>query len=1082
MARAVAYGCLRARSLVGSGSLVGNGNRERVLLGPNLSKTNSAVPQSEFRRLACQKRMTPHIPLMIRSEFSFLNGASRLEELVKVAARFGYTSLALTDLDNLCGVPEFLGLCARHHIKPILGAELTLDSGKLIALARTRKGFSSLCKLISKSHLDNERRQPKLSEDVLHDLADDLIILVGSNDAPFANWIHQRRPDKAAAWLKKQKERFDGGLAIRIERTFLPYQQEFNSHLIAICRGLEIRIVAANAACYARPDQYKIYDTLCCIRNLIKLDDPHPDRPINDQNYLRSPERISKLFSDVPEAITNALEIAESCELYNLNDEKFRPKFADISHTEALQKLKSLADSGARRKYGDIDEGLRARLDYELRVIHELGFAGYFLIVHDLLAFARSRGVRYAGRGSSADSVVAYCLDITKVDAFKRNLRFERFINPERKESLPDIDVDFDRRYREDIVQYVLNKYGQEHVAGVASFNRYRARGAIRDVAKVLGFETADIDKLARYSHWALSAKRIASTLDSRPEMRALQMDKKKFELLFELCAGLDDMPRHISAHPCGVMITGEPIQEITPLCRAANGMLISHYDKDGVEDLGLVKFDLLSLPTLGAVDDAAVMVQHHRPDFDYDQIPLNDEKTFELLRSGETAGGFQNESPAQQSLAPRLQARTIEDVIAAVALIRPGPLKGEMVEPFIKRRNGTEPIASIHPVIDKILAHTYGVVLYQEQVISVAVDLAGFTPGQADVLRRTISHNRSFEKMAELGEQFVKQAIERGVEPDLAEKVFTWIQGYAGYGFCEAHAASFGDTSYKTAYLLQHHPAEFYASLLNHQPMGFYPAATLMNEARRKNISVLGPCCNSSAMTTTVQSGTIRIGLLQIAGMNATNADKIVAARPFDSWGDFARRVRLDRDVLENLVLAGAFDALHKNRKELLFSLGTLLPPADNGKLALALDLEPTISRRPDFDAFTRSMQEHRVLGFSPDRHIISFWREKLKQKGIHTCREVKTNQDSKAILSAAGVVIRPHTPPTKSGKRVIFFSLEDESGLLNVTVFPDIQEKFGHLIPGQSMLIVTGRKDKRGSNGLSVTHLAPILRRIDP
>ncbi|NUO18963.1 DNA polymerase III subunit alpha [bacterium] len=1020
--------------------------------------------------------MRPPVPLMVRSEYSFLNGASRLEELVKVAAQLGYDTLALTDVDHLCGVPEFLGLCKRHGVRPILGVELTLSTGRIIALAKSCKGFASLCRLLTESHTENERRQPMLREEQLLDHAEDLILIAGGNDAPFASWVFQRRMDKAEAWLRRMQKRQGADFFVRVERTFQPMQQEFNARLVSICSDLQIPIVACNPVHFAHPDQYRIFDLLSCIRNLIKLDDPHPERPINGFGYLHSPAAFTKLFEDMPQALEMTHNVADRCEDYSLNDEMYRPRFGCESDDSSIREFYKLTEAGARRKYGGIGSELDKRIKYELRVITDLGFAGYFLIVHDLLNFARSKGIRYAGRGSSADSVVAYCLDITKVDAFKRNLRFERFINPERKESLPDIDIDFDRRYREEIVQYVIGKYGQDHVAGVASFNRYRARGAIRDVAKALGFETEDIDKLARYSHWALSAKRIASTLDSRPEIRSLQVDKKKFELLFELCAGLDDMPRHISAHPCGVMITGASVQGITPLLRAANGMLISHYDKDGVEDLGLVKFDLLSLPTLGVVEDTAVMVREHSPKFEYDKIPLDDEKTFELLRSGETTGGFQNESPAQQSLAPRLQARTIEDVIAAVALIRPGPLKGEMVEPFVRRRNGTEAVVSIHPVIDKILEHTYGVVLYQEQVISIAVELAGFTPGQADVLRRTISHNRSYEKMAELGEQFVKQAIERGVEPELAEKVFTWIQGYAGYGFCEAHAASFGDTSYKTAYLLQHHPEEFYASLLNHQPMGFFPAATLINEARRRGIAVLGPDCNSSRATTSVQNEAIRIGLLQVSGMNEAEANKIIGAAPYASWGDFVRRVRLSRDLLENLVLAGAFDSLHKNRKELLFSLGSILPPVETDKLALALDLEPVISRRTDFDAFTRSMQEHRVLGFSPDRHFISFWRDTLTAKGIQTCREVKTNQDSKAVLSAAGVVIRPHTPPTKSGKRVIFFSLEDESGLLNVTVFPDVQEKFGHLIPGQSMLVITGRKDKRGSDGLTAFHLAKL------
>lgn len=1016
------------------------------------------------------------VPLFVRSEFSFLNGASRLAELVKVAARLGYDTLALTDRDNLCGVPEFLGLCAEHGIRPILGAELTLDTGRIVAIARSRKGFSALCKLLSYAHLNSERRKPSLPEEILLQQAEDLILLAGGDDAPFARDLQQRQSPRAALWISRMRDRFGNDFYVRVERTFTPMQNAYNARLLALAKEFSVPVVATNPVFFARQEQFKLFDLLCCIRNLITLDDPHPERALNDCAFLRSPQGTAKLFADLPDASCNVNEISARCESFALKDARFRPRYPDHSPEQAFEHLRTLAYSGARRKYGAISEPLRARLTYELAVIEQLGFAGYFLIMHDLLCFARSKQIRYAGRGSSADSVVAYCLDITKVDAFARNLRFERFINPERADSLPDIDVDFDRRYRDEIVNYVVRKYGQKHVAGVASFNRYRARGALRDVAKAIGFRVEDIDRLAKLSHWALSAKRIAATLDTKPEIRALNIERRKFDLLFELCAGIDDLPRHISAHPCGVMITGEPVEEITPLLRAANGLLISHYDKDGVEDLGLMKFDLLSLPTLGAVEDAAEMVRTQDMTFDYDKIPLDDELTFELLREGETAGGFQNESPAQQSLAPRLKARTIEDVIAAVALIRPGPLKGEMVEPFIRRRNGVEQVSTIHPVIDKILEHTYGVVLYQEQVISIAVELAGFTPGQADVLRRTISHNRSTDKMEELGGVFTKQAIERGVEPEIAEKVFMWIQGYAGYGFCEAHAAAFGDTSYKTAFLLKHHPAEFYASLLNHQPMGFYSAATLINEARRKGILVHGPDCNVSKPTSFADAHSIRLGLLQISGVNEDIAAQICNARPFTSWGDFVRRVRLNRDTFEHLVLAGTFDRLHANRKELLFSLGSILPPATDSTMSLALDLEPIVAPRTDFDLYTRTAQEYRVMGLSPGRHIMVFWREKLSRSGIQTCRAVKQNQDGDALLTAAGVVIRPHTPPTKSGKRVIFFTLEDESGLLNVTVFPDVQEKFGHLMPGHSMLVVTGRKDKRGGNGMTAVHLAPI------
>lgn len=1019
----------------------------------------------------------PFVHLHVHSEFSFVDGASHVEALVGCAAEDGQRALALTDHDNLCGAPEFLGLCRQHSIKPIFGVELTLDTGHVTVLAKNRTGFASICKLLTRAHLDHERNHPVLQESMLLAEGKELIVLSGCSSGPLARLVRSRKFDQARDWVRIYRERFGEDFFIEIQRTLEPMQERLNERLIRLSYELGVPLVATNNVHYVKREQSRVQDLLTCVRHLIPLDEPHEDRKINAHLYLKSASEMNMLFADLSDAVRNTVEIADRCEAYEISEPRFQPRFIGQHDTSASQNLRDLTIAGANRRYACIKPALKARIDYELSVIAELGFADYFLVVHDLVQFARGKNFRHAGRGSAADSVVAYCLDITKVDSYARNLRFERFINPERANNLPDIDIDFDSRYRDQVTEYVTDRYGKDHVATVCTYSRFRARSAIRDVAKALGFAVGDIDRIAKSTHWATSARGIRVAIDKRPELRALNIPMKKFELLFDLCAALNNLPRHISTHLGGVVITGDRIWEISPLQMAAKGVQVIQYDKDGVEDLRLLKLDLLCLRMLGAVEDSVGMISSRDDSFDLDRIPCDDRSTFDLIQSGATAGAFQIESPAQMSLHPRLKTSTYEDIVASVALIRPGPVKGEMVEPFVRHRNAQENITPIHPVIDKILGHTYGVVLYQEQVISIAVDLAGFTPGQADSLRRAISHHRAEEKMKELGEMFVAQAISNGVDRELAEKVFSWLQGYAGYGFCEAHAAAFGDTSYRTAYLLQHHPAEFYAAVLNNQPMGFFPAATIVNEARRRGIQVLGPDVNCSQVDYTIEAGAIRVGLKQVGGICQADLDSIVSGRPYTSWSDFLRRCQVPRNILEHLVLAGAISSFCTNRKALLFSLGGSNGHRD-GELALEYDEINVPGNVPDFTPFERLCHEWDILGFSPDRHPLEFWREYLAAHRVHTNQSIKEITDTELVLRAAGWVIRPHTPPTKSGKTVVFMSLEDETGLLNVTVFPAIYEKYGHLIYSFPVLVVEGRKDRRGANSLIVDKIWKLPR----
>lgn len=1020
----------------------------------------------------------PFVHLHVHSGFSFLDGASHVEALVRRAAELGFAALALTDHNNLCGAPEFLKQCRAADIKPIFGAELTLDTGQVVALARNRLGYSSLCKLLTHSHLDNERGKPVLPQSMLLENGEGLIILSGYDHSPLVRWMLNRRYDKAREWVQIFQQRFGADFLIEIVRSLEPLQEPLNRRLIALAHELDIPLIASGNVHYAMPEQSQLHDVLTCIRHLLPLDEPHEDRKVNGELYLKSAAEMNQIFADLPAAIQNTGEIAGRCDDYSIFETRFLPRFIGGNGASSPRQLRSLTYTGAAKRYGDLTMALRARLDYELSVICELGFADYFLVVHDLVQFARQRSIRHAGRGSAADSAVAYCLDITKVDAFTRNLRFERFINPERAHNLPDIDIDFDSRYRDEVTAYVTTTYGSDRVATVCTYSRFRARSAIRDVAKTLGFAVEDIDRIAKSTHWATAARKLRAAIDQRPELRALNISPQKFGLLLDLCAAIDNLPRHLSTHLGGVVMTGDPLWEISPLQMAAKGVQVLQYDKDGVEDLRLLKLDLLCLRMLGAVEDSVQVISAHDQNFDLDRIPTDDPDVFALIQTGDTAGAFQIESPAQMSLHPRLKTATYEDVVASVALIRPGPVQGEMVEPFIRRRNAQEIPPPIHPVVDKILGHTYGVVLYQEQVISIAVELAGFTPGQADTLRRTISHHRAHERMQEIGEAFIAQAVRNGVEQALAEKAFTWLQGYAGYGFCEAHAAAFGDTSYRTAYLLAHHPAEFYAALLNNQPMGFYPPATLVNEARLREINVLHPDVNASGIDYTVEGGSIRVALKQVSGITRADMQRIAAERPYMSVSDFFTRCRLPRNVLEHLVLCGALDGLHPNRRALLFSLGEFQRQR-GGELALCSDEFVIRPQVRDFSPYEKLCYEWDILSFSPTHHPLEFWRAELEQGGVLPNRVIRNVHDPARLLRAAGWVIRPHTPPTKSGKTVVFLSLEDETGLLNVTVFPSVYEQFGHLLFSSPLLLVEGRKDKCGAHSLIAERIWKLSRR---
>lgn len=1025
------------------------------------------------------------VHLHCHSPFSFLDGAATIQALVARAAEMGMPALALTDHDNLCGAVQFQKKALAAGVKPIQGVEVTLENGHhLVLLAKGPEGYSNLCRILTGAHLGNPRLHPKTSLQSLSEHSEGLFALSGCRRGEIPDLIlHGKHRDALAAAIKYREIFGPENLFLELEDSRLPGDAAKNRALAQLADHLGLGIVASANVHYLGKDNFPVHDLLTCVRTLTKLEEIHPERRLNAENYLKDSKEMAELFRDFPLALENSVRIAEECEpALNLNTRLF-PAFPVPDGETPAGFLRKLVYEGATRRYGRLDDRITHRLEHELNIICRLGYEEYFLLVWDVARYAREKGIRCAGRGSAADSAVAYCLFITDVDAIGRGLLFERFMSLERAEK-PDIDIDFDTRYRDKVAEYVYQKYGRDRVAAVCTYNTFHGRSAIRDFGKAMGFVPDEIDRIAKRMPYFL-ADDIREAIEKVPELRNSDIPFQKFEQLITACEAVAGYPRFMGTHLGGLVISREPLTAVTPLQMAAKGVVVCQFDKEYVEDLGLVKLDLLSLRTLSAVDDAVRVINRETRRLDYEYLTPDDRETYGMLNAGETIGVFQLESPAQRALQSRLEASHFEDLVASVAIIRPGPIKGNMVEPFIARRQGKEEVTYLHPSLKPILQKTYGVVLFQEQVIEIATAVAGFTPGEADQLRRVMTHARNRKDMEEIGREFVRKATARGVSQKIAETIFSYIAGYASYGFCEAHAAAFANIAYKTAYLVKHFPAEFFAAILSHQPMGYYPPNTLCTEARRRGINILPPDINRSGEAFTVEEGGIRVSLKQVKGMSEPALKTILQARsdgPFLSLEDFCRRTAatkgdaraVPRDIIENLILCGAFDPLHSNRRELIWRL----PPALAGRQAgrqgpLELDLSASISGSrglADFSAAEKFIKEFEILGIMVRGHYMGFLRKRLSARGFLSSSEVKRIPPGTTV-KVAGLVVRPHRPPTKSGKIIVFMSLEDEDGLVDVTVFEDIYQRYGQMIFAETVppLAVLGKAERRG-NGVCV------------
>ncbi|MBE0431622.1 MAG: error-prone DNA polymerase [Dehalococcoidia bacterium] len=1073
-----------------------------------------------------------YVELHCHSNFSLLDGASHPEDLVARAADLGMPALALTDHDGLYGAIRFYKACHKAGIKPVIGAEITLENGNhLTLLAKDNQGYSNLCRLITRSRLQQEHRgqctgglaprpsgrstqvgkdSPAINLKTLARHSAGLICLSGCRQGELASLFISGRREQAQEAAKRYSGIFGpANFYVELQNNLYPDDGGLCRALVELAGSLKLGYVATNNVHYARKESHKLHDVLTCIRDRTTLDEC-TSLKLNSEFHLKSCEEMAPLFQDYPEALSNTLAVAEQCNV-DLDFSGYRfPEFPLPHNETAGGYLAQLCRQKIPERYGpdligaspeachEQGRDIEGRVKQELELIEKLGLSAYFLIVWDIMDYARRNGIPAQGRGSAANSIVAYILGITGVDPIKNKLFLGRFLNEEMS-SIPDIDIDVSTRHREKLIQYVYDKYGREHTAMVCTYVTFQARNAIREMGKAMGLPAYLIERMAR-SVSVYGAKDIEQDLaaveEFRPYFAAQNSTLPVWQEFVALCREIYDFPRHLSIHNGGMLISACPLTDIVPLEKATMpGRIVCQWDKDSVADAGLIKVDLLGLRMLSLIHEACALVEEKKHDtsgLDLDRLPPDDEKVYDMICRGDTVGVFQVESRAQMQTLPQIKPRSIDDLTIEVALIRPGPLQGNMVHPYIKRRKGLEKVTYLHPGLKPILEDTLGVLLFQEQVIQVAVAIAGFTPGEADCLRRAMSRKRSKEAMNEMRHKFVDGARRYGLETTLAERIFAALQGFAEYGFCKSHAAGFALLCYRSAWLKKYHPAEFCCALLNNQPMGFYAPEVIVRDAKRHGVDVLPVDINRSDIRCTIEEGKVRLGLMYVKELGEKAMSQVIAERergPYLSLADFYLRNRLERKPVENLILAGAFDSLPPGgagpacrsrpvvgqadgcqKRQLLWQLGLL---EKQGPGELPLQFSHTGVSLPAFTELEEMKADYEVQGLSTKYHPLQVLRKGISGDGLLKSSEIARSRPDTPVR-VAGYVITRQRPVTAKG--FAFITLEDEEGMVNVVIRPDVYRNYRQVFKLEPLIVVEGIIQRR-DNILNI-----IARKLTP
>lgn len=1049
------------------------------------------------------------VHLHTHSQYSLLDGACRLDSVIKLAKEFKMPALAITDHGNLFGAIEFYKKATKEGIKPIIGTEAYVAGGSrfdkkpsnlypnggfhMILLAKDLTGYRNLMKLSTAGFLEGFYHRPRIDRELLR-LHSEGLIATSACLAGEVNWHLQRgETDAAVATAREFQEIFGpGNFFLEIQNHGLEKEQQIIPKIVAIAKETGIPLVATNDCHYLRREDWEAHDALLCIQTDRKVEDTDRMRYNSDQIYFKSPQEMEQVFGDYKEAMENSLRIAEACDLKLELGQLKLPVFPiPREFVDPDNFLRHLCDRGLTERYTKITKQITERLEYELGVIKQMGYAGYFLIVKDFCDYARSQGIPVGpGRGSAAGSLVSYALKITNIDPIKFELLFERFLNPERV-SMPDIDIDFADRGRDKIIKYVIEKYGSDNVTQIITFGTMAARGVVRDVGRVLGFPYSEVDRIAKLIPAKLDIT-LEDALSQSAELADLVKKDQRVARLINYSKTLEGLARHASTHAAGVVIAPSALTNYVPLFKGSRDEVTTQYDMKMVEEIGLLKMDFLGLRTLTVILDALRMIGENYPDvkIDIDAIPLDDPKVFEIFARGETAGIFQFESPGMREYLKKLHPEAFTDLCVMNALYRPGPLdarvevrKGQelnMIDIYIERKKGTLQVNYLNPRLEKILGETYGVIVYQEQVLQIANQLAGYSLGQADLLRKAMG-KKDAELMAAQKQEFLDGAEKRGVDPKSASEVFDQIETFARYGFNKAHATCYAFIAYQTAWLKCHYPREFMAAMMTSEITDTDRIYVLLEEARRLGVTVEPPDVNESRSDFSVVKNKIRFGLQAVKNVGEEAAHAIADARRsgerFATLADLVTRVPLkyiNRRTLESLVAAGACDSLEGNRAQKHEVVEAYLDYAHRvaeqssshdlfaGSGVAISRVAPALPQIPEWGSHQKLTQEKAMLGFYISGHPLDKFRDELASFTTHSLAALKGVADSREV-TVGGVVSAVKKMPDKKGNLMAFVTVEEFSGTAELICFSDCFDKNKEFIEIDRMLLVTGRISTR-------------------
>jgi error-prone DNA polymerase len=1060
------------------------------------------------RKLSCSVFVRYCFPMVAelksKSFYSFLNGGSSPEELVKTAHFLGLSALALTDSHGVYGIPKAWGALREveggERLKLISGGELTLvhaetesfqkpvkgdhengatqgthakgeieegtdpggtgvkteDSSKLVLLATDRRSYGALCRLFSEAH----RNQPKGKAALTRAQALTLLkTLPGGGDLLlFPEWEDRLSEQSFLEEWGGFQENFPGSFYLPLSYRWDGRDAERLKLTRRLSQHYGLQVVAHNDVLYHSPERQELQDVLSCIREGKTLREGGFLLQKNAERYLKSPRQMRELFRDFPEAIQGGLEAAERC-TFLPSELRYRyPSEWIPTGLSAQTYLEFLCEAGKKKRYPrGVSEAVEKQLRHELKLISELNFADYFITVYDIVDFARKKDILCQGRGSAANSVVCYLLEITAIDPVQMNLLFERFISSERGEP-PDIDVDFEHERREEVIQYIYEKYGRDRAAMVSAVVTYRTRSSLREVAKCFGVEVG-----------TLSARKVRELIET-PGVITEKVGRK----IEKICETMESFPRHLSIHSGGFTLSADPLIEIVPIEPASmEGRTIIQWDKYDLDILGLLKIDVLSLGMLTALQKCLKLRK-----FELAEIPHDDEKTYAMIQAADTIGTFQIESRAQMSMLPRLKPANFYDLVIEVALVRPGPIVGKMVHPFLKRRRGIEKWVCPDPRLEPILGRTHGVPIFQEQIMKMAVTLAGFTPGEADKLRKAIGAWRSAGSLDEMGKKLMAGLLKAGLPLQFAEEIFQQIQGFSEYGFPESHSASFSLLAYASCYLKCHYPAEFLVAMLNSQPLGFYAPHTLVDDAKRHGVVVHPISLSRSAIDTEMErenSNEVRLGFHQIHGLQRREIDRILIERqkrPFSSLQDFTLRTRIRLNALKVLALGDFFREFGLNQREALWQILSAQVSMQSALFQsewVQADLFPSATFEK-LDPYEEVMSDYRSYGLSHRGHPMKWVREKVAQSAYRIPKSVIEMNSQKAKtfpsgkrISILGLSLVMQRPPTANG--TAFATLEDECGFLDLILHREVYERVRKLMMNEPFVIVKGKTQRDGA-----------------